>query len=464
MSIEPMNARKAVFVPVLSWKLAIAAVRGENGKGVLQFSPHYSPRRVLALETAAMSSHISKTSMAASFNTSFGGLTTRRTSEMMLDNNLRQLAIRILKDFGGPVTRVPEHIETQSTDSWAVVPANNSGTTSASAMENRTRFDRDEESPVPLELISTIEIERLFQRMLRRFKRKLRERRQRHPPIEYFADGCPVPKDHPDVDEIIMYPQPDSECQSSLELPHTNDTASRESLVLSGGDRKDLAIPGYGPMPAFHFVDDNPPASEISFRDLPIDHATFGYTTSSNPFSEEHPRAFAFPPQTTNVVIPKPYGHNFIDVSHDVSPSVRFNPFADDGPIVDQTSLEGQSCPANVNRGRPVFTDPFNNNHIILDNTTFGTAPNKHTQSSPKHQYAGISTEYAYTQTKAAERDQVKSYPSSQFIYSQYDRVSRTNTGNSSSSSSSRTFVNDSEPAAPRIFYWVDRFNKLRKI
>ncbi|KAG7450062.1 uncharacterized protein BT62DRAFT_621805 [Guyanagaster necrorhizus] len=303
--------------------------------------------------------------------------------------------------------------------------------------------------------------------MLRRLKRKLRERQQRHPPIEYFADGCPIPKDHPDVDEIILYPQLDSGCQPPLKLPHAIDTnsgafASSDRPVLSGGDRKDLAIPSYGPMRAFHFVDNKPPASETSFHDLPIDHAALGYTTTTfNPFSGHNPQGTAFPPQTKDVAIPNHYGHHLVGGSHKVPPSVRFNPFADDGPIVDQRPSDRGSYSENANGGRPVLTDPFNNS-IILDHTTFGMAQWEHIQPALQHQYAAIPTERANIQ--AAEHDQGRSYPNNQYVYSQCDTIRRTNTGDSSASSSSRTLVNNSDPVIPKIFYWVDRFNKAHMI
>ncbi|KAK0434085.1 hypothetical protein EV421DRAFT_2023151 [Armillaria borealis] len=388
----------------------------------------------------------------ANFKTFFEALTTRRTSEMMLDENLRQLEVTIMKEYSGPVTRVPDYIETRSTASWAATPANNDWTTSAAAMEKKTRFEIDDESAEPVEL-----------RLLRRFKRKLQERRQRHPPMEYFADGCSVPKDHPDVDEIIVYLQPDTECQLALELPHTTATnssasASSESLALSGSDGKGLGLPGYGSMPALHFDYNNPPPAEICFLDLPIDHAALGYaSTTSNPVCGYNPQAVAFPPQTTNVAIAEHYGHP-LHVFHDAAPSVRFNPFADDGPIVDQSQTEGHS---NANTGRPVFTNPFDCSSNILSNAIFRTVPDEHIHSSPQQQYTAIPTEHAYNQADAVAH---RYYASNQTMYSQYDTVSRTNTDDSSSRSSSRTFVDDSEPVAPRIFYWVDRFNKLRKI
>ncbi|SJL08845.1 uncharacterized protein ARMOST_12216 [Armillaria ostoyae] len=376
-------------------------------------------------------------------------LTTRRTSKMMLDENLRQLEVMIMKEYSGSMARVPEHIETRSTASWAVAPA----------MEEQTRFEINEDSAEPSEPISAIEIERLFQRILRRFKRKLRERRHRHPLIEYFADGCPIPKDHPDVDEIIVYLQTDTDCQLALELPHFTDANS--SLALSGCDCKDLAIPGYGSMPAFHFDDNNPPASEISFDELSIDHAVLGYaTTTSNPVGGYNPQAIAFPPHATNVALAEHYGHPF-HVFHGASPSVRFNPFADDGLIVEQSPSKGQSYAENTNTGRPVFTNPFDNGSNILSDTILGLAPHERILSSFQQQYTVIPTEHAYT---PADRDQVQSYASNQSIYNQYGAIPRTNTDDSSSRSSSRTFVEGSEPVAPRIFYWVDRFNKLRKI
>ncbi|SJL14048.1 uncharacterized protein ARMOST_17500 [Armillaria ostoyae] len=404
-------------------------------------------------------------STLANFKTFFEALTTRRTSEMMLDENLRQLEVTIMKEYSGPVTRVPDHIETRSTASWAATPANNDWITSAAAMEEQTRFEIDEESAEPVELISPVEIERLFQRLLRRFKRKLRERRQRHPPMEYFADGCSVPKDHPDVDEIIVYLQPDTECQLALELPHTTATnssasASSESLALSGSDGKDLGLSGYGSMPALHFDDNNPPAAEISFLDLPIDHAALGYApTTSNPVCGYNPQAIAFP-QTTNVAIAKHYGHP-LHVFHNASRPLRFNPFADDGPIVDQSQTEGHSYPENANTGRPVFTNPFDSSSNILSNAIFRMVPDEHIPSSPQQQYTATPTEHVYAQADAVAHQY---YASNQTMYSQYDTVSRTNIDDSSSRSSSRTFVDDSEPVAPRIFYWVDRFNKLRKI
>ncbi|PBK62376.1 hypothetical protein ARMSODRAFT_980659 [Armillaria solidipes] len=373
-------------------------------------------------------------STLANFKTFFEALTTRRTSEMMLDENLRQLEVTIMKEYSGPVTRVPDHIETRSTASWAATPANNDWTTSAATMEKQTRFEIDDESAEPVEL-----------RLLRRFKRKLRERRQRHPPMEYFADGCSVPKDHPDVDEIIVYLQPDTECQLALELPHTTATnssasASSESLALSGSDGKDLGLPGYGSMPALHFDDNNPPAAEISFLDLPIDHAALGYApTTSNPVCGYNPQAIAFPPQTTNVAIAEHYGHP-LHAFHDASRPVKFNPFADDGPIVGQAQSEGHSYPENANTGRPVFTNPFDSSSNILSNAIFRMVPDEHIHSSPQQQYTAIPTEHAYAQADAVAHQY---YASNQTMYSQYNTVSRTNTDDSSSRSSSRTFVDD---------------------
>ncbi|KAK0439159.1 hypothetical protein EV421DRAFT_872240 [Armillaria borealis] len=281
--------------------------------------------------------------------------------------------------------------------------------------------------------------------------------------MEYFAEGCSVPKDHRDVDEIIVYLQPDADCQLALERPHitnTNSSASA-SLALSGSDRKDLAIPGYGSMPAFHFADGNPPASEISFDELSIDHAVLGYaTTTSNPVGGYNPQVIAFPSHTTNVAIAEHYRHPF-HVFHDTSPSVRFNPFADDGLVVEQSPSKGQSYPENANAGRLVFTNPFDNGSNNLSDAILGLAPNERIHSSCQQQYTAIPTEPAYT---PADRDRVQSYASNQSIYSQYGAIPRTNTDDSSSRSSSRTFVEGSEPVAPRIFYWVDRFNKLRKI
>ncbi len=294
----------------------------------------------------------------------------------------------------------------------------------------------------------------------------MQERRHRHPPMEYFADGCSVPKDHPDVDEIIVYPQPDTDCQSALELPHITDTNSRpsassESLTTSGSDDKDQALPGYGSLPAFHFEGNNPPATKISWHDLPVDHAGLDYApTTSNPVSGYNPQAIVFPPRTTNVALAEHYGHP-LHVFHDALPSTWFNPFADDGPIVDQSPSEGYSYPENANTGRPVFTNPFDNSSNILSDAIFRMAPNEHIHSSPKQLYTAIPTEHAYTQVDAVAH---QSYTNNQSMYTQYDTVSRTNTDDSSSRSSSRTFVDDSEPVAPRIFYWVDRFNKLRKI
>ncbi len=298
--------------------------------------------------------------------------------------------------------------------------------------------------------------------MRRRLERKLRER---HPPKEYFAEGCSVPRDHPDVDEIIVYLQTDTDRQLALELPHTSDTSSSASasLALSRSDRKDLAIPGYGSMPAFHFADGNPPVSEISFDELPIDHAVLGYaTTTSNPVGGYNPQAIAFPPHGTSVGIAEHYGHPF-HVFHDTSPSIRFNLFADDGLVVEQSPSKGQSYPENANTGRLVFTNPCNNGSNNLSGAILGLAPNERICSSCQRQYTAIPTEPAYT---PADRDQiqVQSYASNQSIYSQYGRIPRTNTDDSSSRSSSRTFVDGSEPVAPRIFYWVDRFNKLRRI
>ncbi len=349
-------------------------------------------------------------------------------------------------------------------------------------MEEQMRFEIDQESAEPVELvswlvhhpqsvtrseqISPVEIERLFQRLLRRFKRKLQECWQHHPPIEYFADGCSVPKDHPDVDEIIIYPQLDTNCQSTLELPHITDTntrpsASSESLTMSRSDDKDQALPEYGSLPAFHFEDNNPPTTRISWHNLTIDHAELDYTsTTSNPVSGYNPQAIVFPPQTMNVAIAEHYGH-LLHVFHDALPSVWFNPFADDGPIVDQSPLEGYSYPENANTGQPIFMNLFDNSSNILSDVIFRMAPNEHIHSSPKQLYMAIPTEHAYTQIDAVAH---QSYTNNQSMYSQYDTVSCTNTDDSSSRSSSRTFVNDSEPVALRIFYWVDWFNKLRKI
>ncbi len=224
--------------------------------------------------------------------------------------------------------------------------------------------------------------------------------------MEYFADGCSVPKDHPDVDEIIVYPQPDTDCQSALELPHITDTNSRpsassESLTTSGSDDKDQALPGYGSLPAFHFEGNNPPATKISWHDLPVDHAGLDYApTTSNPVSGYNPQAIVFPPRTTNVALAEHYGHP-LHVFHDALPSTWFNPFADDGPIVDQSPSEGYSYPENANTGRPVFTNPFDNSSNILSDAIFRMAPNEHIHSSPKQLYTAIPTEHAYTQVDA---------------------------------------------------------------
>ncbi len=148
-------------------------------------------------------------------------------------------------------------------------------------------------------------------------------------------------------------------------------------------------------------------------------------------------------------------------VFHNASPSVRFNPFAYDEPIVEQSPSKGQSYPEDANAGRLVFTNPFDNSSNILSDAILGLAPNERIYSSPQQQYTAIPTEHTYT---PADHDQVQSYASSQSIYSQYGGVSRTNTDNSRSRSFSRTFVDDCEPVAPRIFYWVDQSNKLRRI
>ncbi|KAK0209571.1 hypothetical protein IW262DRAFT_1468835 [Armillaria fumosa] len=409
-------------------------------------------------------------STLANFKDFFEALTTRRTSEMMLDENLRRLEVRLRKDYSGPLTRVQNHIETRSAASWAVAQGNNDCTTSAAAIEEQTRIEIDDESAESVELISPVEIERLFQRFHRRFKRKLQERRQRHPPMEYFADGFSVPKDHPDVDEIIVYLQQDVDCQSALEPPNITDTnvrlsASSANLTTScNGDKDQAEGPGYGSLPAFHFADINPPATKISWHDLPIDHAGLGYApTNSNPVRAYNPQSIAFPPQTANVAIAEHYGHP-LHVFHDAPPSVRFNPFADDEPVVHQSLSEGHSYPESVNTGRPVFTNQFDNDRVILSNMTdtiFRTVPNGRMHSSPKQLYTVIPTGHAYTQADAVVH---QSYANNQPMYNQYDTVSRTNTDDSSSRSSSGTFVDDSEPVAPRIFYWVDRFNKLRKI
>ncbi|KAK0481099.1 hypothetical protein EDD18DRAFT_1203749 [Armillaria luteobubalina] len=271
--------------------------------------------------------------------------------------------------------------------------------------------------------------------------------------MEYFASGCSVPRDHPDVDEIIVYLQHDVDCQSALELSNITDTnvrpsaSSRNLTACVGGDKDQAQVPGYGPLPAFHFADINSPATKTSWHNLPVDHTGFGYVpTDSNPVSGYNPESIAFPPQTTNVAIVEHYGHP-LHVFHDAPPSFRFNPFADDEPVVHQPPSEGHSYPENVNTGRPVFTNPFDDARVIpsdMTDTILRTVQNGRMHSSPNQLYTVIPTEYAYTQVDTV--------------------VHQSNTDDSSSRSSSRTFVHDSEPVAPRIFYWVDRFNKLRKI
>ncbi|PBK70560.1 hypothetical protein ARMSODRAFT_116765 [Armillaria solidipes] len=71
------------------------------------------------------------------------GLTTRRMSEMMLDENLRQLEVTIMKEYSDSMGRVPEYIETRSSASWAVAPA----------MEEQTRLEINEDSAEPSELV-----------------------------------------------------------------------------------------------------------------------------------------------------------------------------------------------------------------------------------------------------------------------------------------------------------------------
>ncbi|KAK0471609.1 hypothetical protein IW261DRAFT_1511498 [Armillaria novae-zelandiae] len=265
--------------------------------------------------------------------------------------------------------------------------------------------------------------------------------------MEYFADGCSVPKDHPDVDEIIVYLQLDIDYRSAL--PNITDTNGRsptssENLPASGSGDKDEAIPGYGSLPGFHFADNNPPATKVSWHNLAIDYA--GYApTNSHPVSGYNPQSIAFPPQATNVPIAEHYGHP-LHVFHGGLPSARFNPFADDEPVVHQSTSEGHSYAESVNTGRPVFTNPFDNDRVILSEMTdgmFRTIPNEYVHSSPKQLYTAIPIEHAYTQAGAV--------------------VHQSNTDDSSSRSSSRTFVDDSQSVAP-ILYWVDRFNKLRKI
>ncbi|KAK0471663.1 hypothetical protein IW261DRAFT_1511090 [Armillaria novae-zelandiae] len=182
-------------------------------------------------------------------------------------------------------------------------------------------------------------------------------------------------------------------------------------------------------------------------RKLPINHALLGYvTTASNPVGTYNPQAIAFPP---HAAIAEHYRHPF-HIFHDASSSVRFNSFADEGPDVEQSPSKVQPYSENMNTGRPVFTNPFSNSNNILSDAILGLAPYERIRFSPQRQYTANTTEHAYT---IAHFNQVQNYTD----------ISHTNAGDSRSRSSSRTFVDDRAPA-PRTFYWVDRFNKLRKI
>ncbi|KAK0471435.1 hypothetical protein IW261DRAFT_1512231, partial [Armillaria novae-zelandiae] len=150
----------------------------------------------------------------------------------------------------------------------------------------------------------------------------------------------------------------------------------------------------------------------------------------SNPVGTYNPQAITFPP---HAAIAEHYRHPF-HIFHDASSSVRFNPFADEGPDVEQSPSKVQLYSGNTNTGRPVFTNPFGNSNNILSNAILGLAPYERIRFSPQWQHTANTTEHAYT---IANFNQVQN-----------------NTGDSRSCSSSRTFVDDRAPA-PRIFYWV---------